>query len=165
MVSLGHNVLTEGNMPHKGRGKVKHIVFDHHENKSSDHDLWKKILHIWKVYPLFQPEFCHICSKHILHMFEMWTITYGNILPQFLLINKGGKLRNISWITVKVLTLNMLGPSYPGLTRSIQWLLMPWLLAWPGHQHPGYWPCKIGRSLSSTRKGFNYLCHISMVEW
>ena len=34
------------------------------------------------------------------------------------------------------LTLNVRGPSYLGFTRSISWLLMPWLLTSPGHQQP-----------------------------
>ena len=34
------------------------------------------------------------------------------------------------------LTLNVRGPSYLSLTRSISWLLMPWLLTSPGHQQP-----------------------------
>ena len=34
------------------------------------------------------------------------------------------------------LTLNVRRPSYLGLTRSISWLLMPWLLTSPGHQQP-----------------------------
>ena len=38
-----------------------------------------------------------------------------------------------------VLTLNVWGPSYLSLTRSISWLLMPWLLTSPGHQQPWYW--------------------------
>ena len=33
-------------------------------------------------------------------------------------------------------TLNVRGPSYLGLTRSISWLLMPWILTSPGHQQP-----------------------------
>ena len=37
-----------------------------------------------------------------------------------------------------VKTLNVRGPSYLGLTRSISWLLMPWLLTSPGHQQPRY---------------------------
>ena len=36
------------------------------------------------------------------------------------------------------LTLNVRGQSYPGLTRSISWLLMPRLLTSPGHQQPWY---------------------------
>ena len=39
---------------------------------------------------------------------------------------------------LSVLTLNVRGPSYLGLTRSISWLLMPWLLTSPGHQQPRY---------------------------
>ena len=42
------------------------------------------------------------------------------------------------------LTLNVRGPSYLGLTRSLSWLLMPWLLTSPGHQQPWYWLCRIG---------------------
>ena len=45
-----------------------------------------------------------------------------------------------------VLTLNVRGPSYLGLTRSISWMLMPWLLTSPGHQQPWYWLCRICRS-------------------
>ena len=57
------------------------------------------------------------------------------------------------------LTLNVRGPSYFSLTRSISWLLMPWLLASPGYQQPWYWLCRIGRSLPYLRRNFNYLCH------
>ena len=42
---------------------------------------------------------------------------------------------------------------------------MPWLLASPGHQQPWYWLCRIGRSLSYSRRNFNYLCVISVEEW
>ena len=59
----------------------------------------------------------------------------------------------------------MWGLSYPGLTVSISWLLMPWLLASPGHQHPWCWLCKLGKSLSYMRKDFNYLCHVIVEEW
>ena len=38
-----------------------------------------------------------------------------------------------------VLTLNVRGPSYLCLIRSISWLLMPWLLTSPGYQQPWYW--------------------------
>ena len=31
---------------------------------------------------------------------------------------------------------------------------MPWLLASPGHQHPWYWPCRIGKFLSYMMKNF-----------
>ena len=64
-----------------------------------------------------------------------------------------------------VLTLNVRGPRYLGLTRSISWLLMPWLLTSPGHQQPWYWLCRIGRFLSYFRKDFNYLRRINVEKW
>ena len=51
-----------------------------------------------------------------------------------------------------------------GLTRSISWLLMPWLLASPGHQQPWYWLCRIHRSWSYLRKNFKYLCQINVED-
>ena len=59
----------------------------------------------------------------------------------------------------KQLTLNVRGPSYLGLTRSISWFLTPWLLASPGHQQPWYWLCKTGKSWSYMMKNFNYLIY------
>ena len=63
------------------------------------------------------------------------------------------------------LTLKVRGPSYLGLTRSISWLLMPWLLTSPGHQQPWYWLNRICRSFSYLRKCFKYLCQINGEEW
>ena len=57
---------------------------------------------------------------------------------------------------------NVWESSYLGLTRPISWLLMPCLLASPGHQQPWYWLCRIGRSLSYWRKDFNCLCHVNV---
>ena len=55
----------------------------------------------------------------------------------------------------------MLGPSYSGLTRSLSWLLMPWLLVSPGHQHSWYWLCGVGKFLSLMRK-MSIACVISV---
>ena len=63
------------------------------------------------------------------------------------------------------LTLNVRGPSYLGLTRSISWLLMPWLLTSPGHQQPWYWLCRIGGFLSYLRKDLNYLRRTNVEKW
>ena len=63
------------------------------------------------------------------------------------------------------LTLSMRGPSYLGLTRSISWLLMPWVLMSPGHQQPWYWLYRICTSFSYLRKDFKYLCQINVEEW
>ena len=61
-----------------------------------------------------------------------------------------------------LLTLNVRGPSYLSLTRSISWLLMSWLLTSPGHQQPWYWLCKICRSWSFLMKELQYLCHVNV---
>ena len=61
----------------------------------------------------------------------------------------------------RLLTLNVRGPSSLGLTRSIPWLLMPWLLTSPGQQQPWYWLCRICRSWSYVRKDLS-TCVISM---
>ena len=63
------------------------------------------------------------------------------------------------------LTLSVRGPSYLGLTRSISWLLMPWLLTSPGHQQPWYWLYRICLSISYLRKCFKNLCQINVEEW
>ena len=60
------------------------------------------------------------------------------------------------------LTLNVRGPSYLGVTRSISWLLMPWLLTSPGHQQPWYWLCRICKSWSYLTKDFKYLCYVNV---
>ena len=46
------------------------------------------------------------------------------------------------------LILTVRGPSYLGLTGSISWRLMPWLLTSPGHQQPWHWLYRICRSFS-----------------
>ena len=75
-------------------------------------------------------------------------------------------LQNYSNLSrLNVLTLNVWGPSYLSLTRSISWLLMPWLHSSPWHQQPWYWLSRIGRSLSYLKKDFNYLCHVNVEEW
>ena len=66
---------------------------------------------------------------------------------------------------LSVLTLNVRGPSYLGLTRSISWQLMPWLLTSPGHLQPWCWLCRRGRLLSYLRKDFNYLRRINVEKW
>ena len=48
---------------------------------------------------------------------------------------------------------------------SIPWLLIPWLLASPGHQQPWRWTCLVTGSLSSTRKKFIYQYHHNIRCW
>ena len=47
----------------------------------------------------------------------------------------------------------------------ISQLLMPWLLASPGHQHPWYWFCRISKIFSYMGKDLNYLWHVNVEEW
>ena len=42
---------------------------------------------------------------------------------------------------------------------------MPWLLPSPGHQQPWHWLYKINWALSSKKKGYQYLCHLSVDKW
>ena len=105
------------------------------------------------VSPLLKPwRYCSLALNHWFILFFMYI----------------GFMYHV-WVTsykyYHLLTLNVQRLSYPGLTRSISWLLMPWLLVLSGHQHPWYWLCKIARFLPPMRKDFNYLCHISMEEW
>ena len=75
---------------------------------------------------------------------------------------------NLTWTNVVrflIKTLNVRGQSHLGLTRSISWLLMPWLLTSPGHQQPWHWLHRICRCLSYLRKDFKYLCQINVEEW
>ena len=60
---------------------------------------------------------------------------------------------HVKYPWIMMLTLNVRGPSYLRLTRSISWLLMPWLLTSPGHQQPRYWLYRIyvGPSLTWGR--------------
>ena len=88
-------------------------------------------------------------------------ITHSKLLPHF---PGASELIHI-FVCIKVLTLNVRGPSYLGLTRSISWLMMPWLLTSPGHQQPWYWLYRMCRSFSYSRKDFKYMCQISVEEW
>ena len=74
-------------------------------------------------------------------------------------------LSGLFTLAVLYLTLKMRGPSYPGMIMSVSCLLMPWLLASPGHHQQWYWLCKIGRYLPYTTKDFNHLCHVNIEEW
>ena len=53
-----------------------------------------------------------------------------------------------------------LRPKYFERIRSVQRLLIPWLLMSPGHKQPWYYLCRISMPLSSMRKDFNFQHHI-----
>ena len=122
--------------------------------------------------------------QFILSDAEAW-IFYGNMksatytLMQQLFVSSASKItfagtwainsicfmahENSKWC--KGLTLNVQGPIYIGFTRSISWLLMPWLITSPWHQQPWYWLCRIDRFLSYLRKDFNSLRRINVKKW
>ena len=109
------------------------------------------------------------CVLYIL-LCSCWASAYCSdmILGRFIWFNLPTSIYTIFDISdskILVLTHNMQGLSYLSLTRSISWLLMPWLLASPGHQHPSYWLRRIGESLSYRRNDFNNLCHVILEEW
>ena len=54
---------------------------------------------------------------------------------------------------------------YSRIIRPIPSLLMPWLLASPGHQQQYYWICRINGPLSSMNKDNNYLHFLSVKNW
>ena len=56
-------------------------------------------------------------------------------------------------------------PAYYRKTRSISILLMPWLLASPGHQQPWYWLCVMSIFLSSVWVNFNNLRCFCFEDW
>ena len=63
-------------------------------------------------------------------------------------------------------TLLMLRPEYSGQTRlTTLWLLIPWLLASPGHQQPWYWLCAVWKALSSFGVNFRNMQRFDVEEW
>ena len=99
---------------------------------------------------------CHCELIRLINM-SLWI---NSLWPTFGCMYHGTGLKSdYHWFR---LTLNVPGLSYLGLTRSISWLLMPWLLTLAEHQQPRYW---LFRSLSYLRNDFKYLCHINVEEW
>ena len=75
-------------------------------------------------------------------------------------------LHGTQWTDVQkqILIFLMLKLEHSRQSRSKPGLLMPWLLASPGHQQPWYLLCRINRSLFSMGKNSNYLIFISSNE-
>ena len=101
----------------------------------------------WAVYPLFQrgmySEMQRISQNmHTILFGFVWLCLYY----QFLVYS------------IDSFTFDVRGPSYLGFNRSVSILLMPWLLASPGHQHPWYWLCRRNSTVcihSSSRNVIN----------
>ena len=151
--------------------------------------MWGKILipmyRLWlnSLYGLYGPR-CPLSSKRPINLISLsLSLAWSKSCLPIFLVKQGARAsaaivltsfsQNIrfprifwfqhqkGWLK-KTLTLNMRGRSYLGLTRSISWLLMPWLLTSPGHQQSWYWLCRICKSWSYLRKDFKYLCHINV---
>ena len=94
---------------------------------------------------------------------EMWIEIHFSLTKMHLKISSG------KWwpfcLSLIVLTLNVRGPSYLRLTRSISWLLMPWLLTLQDISSHDIDYIEIFRSFSYSRKCFKYLCQINVEEW
>ena len=105
----------------------------------------------------------HIIPQGILES----SIKITNEPPTGMFANLHKAFDNFNQVSVAMspLTLKVQGPSYLGLTRSISWLLMPWLLTSPGHQQPWYWLYRMCRSFPYLRKDFKYMCQINVEEW
>ena len=93
------------------------------------------------------------CSWQISHNAPFCSRNVHNYVTKLCIMgSRRGALWDLWDWSIK--TLNVRGPSYLGLTRSISWLLMPWLLTSQGHQQPWYWLCSICRSWSYLRMDF-----------
>ena len=73
------------------------------------------------------------------------------------------KFLSILFIPQSLCRRMVLRPEYFRQTRSLPFLLMPWLLASPDHQQQLYGLCRIKWFLSSTMLDFNY-CQISKIS-
>ena len=98
----------------------------------------------WEIRSEDQINFFLTMSKWFANIF--WYLCYFRFQLSSLKLELADKRQPVSYGAQVILTLNVRGPSYLGLTRSISWLLMPWLLTSPGHQQPWYWLCRICKS-------------------
>ena len=89
---------------------------------------------------------------------DTWIDTNDNLIQENMVENNACKWHQ-SEIDENELTPVVLKLEYSAINRSMPWLLMPWLLASPGHQQPWYWQYRI--KATSTRKDFSYLCYLS----
>ena len=94
-----------------------------------------------------------MCSSNELSIKQFWLWSYEHIVNSPL---------NLCYSHS---TINVRGLNYSGWTYSIAWLLMHWLLASPGHQHPRWWLYRMAQVFSSMRKEFKYQCHNSVEIW
>ena len=121
----------------------------------------------WHFWPIYASDFTkqHRCRSILVQVMACCRTAWSK-LPELMssyhqrcsvTFTRGKSHERCSWISSMAcfrrlhLILNVRGPSYLGLTSSISWLLMPWLLTSPGHQQPWYWLCSICMSWSYMR--------------
>ena len=117
------------------------------------HTRIRKMTHCWFRW------YCVICLAPSHYLNQWWLICSRKCIVNVIMSTVQNGIHFVQ------ATFNIRGLNNFGSTWSISWLLMPWLLASPGHQHPWYSPSRIGKLLSCTRKDFNYLCHVNVEEW
>ena len=79
---------------------------------------------------------CTTLSKYVFT--PKFSMTRVKLLLYVIQIEKSMHDANHALIVKSILTLLVLRPEYSVRTRLMAWLLMPWLLASPGHQQPWY---------------------------
>ena len=91
-----------------------------------------------------------------------WNLNRNSLIfiKKMYLKMSSGNLRPFC-LGLNVLTLLELQPEYSGWTRSIPWLLIPWLPVLPGKQNPRHWLGRINGSLFSIGEYFNYHTYAS----
>ena len=63
------------------------------------------------------------------------------------------------------ISLMLLITAYSGITRSMSWLLMPWLLVLSGHQQPWYWINTMQACLATLRNDLKNLNIVICEKW
>ena len=116
------------------------------------------------------PGMAYLCQTYILGslMLQSRSIYYAS-RGQIGLLSKG----QVDFVTyfqlgVQIYTwINTSGAQeeYSEITRSTLWLLMPWLLALPGHQQSQYCLCRMHRFLASMREVLNNPYHFNVDKW
>ena len=112
------------------------------------------------------------CTRDICHYIYIdgrYPFHDGHILRKKL-INKWSMIpymlcSHCKWHLLRILTLIVRVKSYHGLTRSISWLLMAWLLALPSHQQPCYWLSKLGLVLLEEGFQLSVACQCETMIW
>ena len=90
------------------------------------------------------------------HSILQYHVSFDNILWHLMPMKYERELKLNKYPLDRSLTLNVREQNYSDLTRLLSWLMMPWPLVSPSHQHS--W-CKIDRSLYSLRNDF--VLHVS----